>query len=448
MAKRPDISILLLHNLGVIRADFSRGNAEPVFKIEESVDVESTLQESVEHVVAGPSPIASRAVVISTDVWSQIITLPRLSASDLEPEELNEVLKFEAETLSGIEIDEISLAAIPLGRHDDLQRYWVSAIQQNDLDAVHRVLESRGCREIMVAHPAGLSGDPKSSSATTIEVWNELAYFLEEHASKLVKVKQASADQFVSEHRVLLGIDAPEFEINEPIEVRRLTQEPCFNQWAGHVASNFLQRESALTAPLIRISKPASGVALRHLLSAAIAVAVVGFCFWHWNHLQSRNQSLVKQIEEIKKPAEEKKQYDSQLISILEKRAEVESEDASLGDDLKRIQFFLENQSNRIPRLLDLLVELRAPEMVIDEITGSEEGVSISGISLNGEAAQALAKRLREKTVPLGWAVNPARQVGQQKLTTGGPWNYEILLTDTGPFESAVQPRKKSGPAL
>lgn len=125
MAKRPDISIILLYNLGVIRADFNRGNAEPVFKIEESVDVESTLQESVQHVVAGPSPIASRAVVISTDVWSQIITLPRLSVSDLEPEELNEVLKFEAETLSGIEIDEISLAAIPLGRQDDLQRYWV-----------------------------------------------------------------------------------------------------------------------------------------------------------------------------------------------------------------------------------------------------------------------------------------------------------------------------------
>ena len=80
---------------------------------------------------------------------------------------------------------------------------------------------------------------------------------------------------------------------------------------------------------------------------------------------------------------------------------------------------------------------------MILEIGGTEEGVLISGLSLNGESAQALAKRLREKAVPLGWAVNPARQEGQQKLTTGGPWDYEILLTDTGPFESAVQPRKK-----
>jgi hypothetical protein len=164
--------------------------------------------------------------------------------------------------------------------------------------------------------------------------------------------------------------------------------------------------------------------------------------------LKAHNESIIKQIEEIKKPAEEKKQFDSQLISILETRAEVETEDATLGDDLQRVRFFLENQSNRIPRLLDLLVELRAPEMVIEKITGSEEGISISGISLNGEAAQALAKRLREKAVPLGWVVNPARQEGQQKLTTGGPWNYEILLTDTGPFESMVQSRKKSGPAL
>ena len=448
MAKRPDISIILLYNLGVVRADFNRGHREPGLKIQESVDVESTIKESVETVVVGQPPMASRAVVISTDVWSQIIALPRLSVSDIEPEELNEVLKFEAETLSGIEIDEISLAANPLGRQEDLQRYWVSAIQQIDLDAVHRVLESAGCREMVVAHPAGLSGDPKSSSATSIEVWNELAYFLEEHASKLVKVKQATADQFHPEHRLLLGLGAAPHEISEQIDVRDLSRDECFDDWAWRVATNCLQRENELTTPLIRRSRATQGVSLRHLFSAVIAVAVVGFCFWHWNYQQNHNKALIQNIEELKKPAEEKKQYDSQLISILEKRAEVESEDASLGDDLKRIQFFLENQSNRIPKLLNLLVELRAPEMVIEQITGSDEGVSISGISLNGEAAQALAKRLREKTVPLGWAVNPARQVGQQKLTTGGPWNYEILLTDTGPFESAVQPRKKLGPAL
>jgi hypothetical protein len=132
-------------------------------------------------------------------------------------------------------------------------------------------------------------------------------------------------------------------------------------------------------------------------------------------------------------------------MAILEQRAVVEVEDTALGDDLKRISFFLDNQRNRFAKLLNLLIELRTEDLVIQQIGGTEEGVLITGISLNGEAAQALAKRLRERAVELGWAVNPARQEGQQLMTTGGPWKYEILLTDTGPFESAVQPRKKSG---
>ena len=147
----------------------------------------------------------------------------------------------------------------------------------------------------------------------------------------------------------------------------------------------------------------------------------------------------------IKKPAEEKKKSDSQLISLLENRLEVETEDALLADDLKRVRFFLENQNDRIAKLLSLLVELRTNDLVVEEIGGTEAGVLISGISLNGESAQALAKKLRERAVQLGWAVNPAKQDGQQKLSTGGPWKYEILLTDTGPFESAVQSRKKPG---
>ncbi len=132
------------------------------------------------------------------------------------------------------------------------------------------------------------------------------------------------------------------------------------------------------------------------------------------------------------------------MISILEQRTKIESEDASLSDDLKRIRFFLENQSNRIHQLLTLLAELQTDELVIQKINGTEEGVLIEGISLNGKSAQTLAESLRESVLSHGWVVNPARQEGQQKLTTGGPWNFAILLTDTGPFETAVQPRKKN----
>ena len=175
MAKRPDISVIVLYNRGVARADFNKGKPDPVSKIQESVDVESTIKEAVEQVVDGKPVVGSRAIVISTDVWSQIVALPRLSVMDIEPTDLDEVLKFEAETLSGIEIDEISLASTPLGRQDDFQNYWVSAIRQSDLDSVHRVLESASCREIVVAHPAGLSGDPTTIDPEDLDTLQVMA---------------------------------------------------------------------------------------------------------------------------------------------------------------------------------------------------------------------------------------------------------------------------------
>lgn len=448
MARRPDITIILIFSRGVARADFNRGRPEPVRKLIESVDVESTTKEAIEQVVIGQAAIAPRTIVLATDIWSQIIALPRMSVSGIAPEELDEVLKFEAETLSGIEIDEISLAFTSLGRQDELLRYWVSAIRQSDLDAAHRLLESAGGRDIVVAHPAGLSGDPKSSSATTIEVWNELAFFLDDHASKLARIKQASPDLFLPKHQITIGLGATAIELAPNLSAQSLEDDSAFDLWAGQVAQNYFQRQQECIAPLLRISKAPTGFSAKYIVSGLFAIAVIAMCIWHRSYLRQYNESVIQKIAQIKTPAEEKKKYDSQLISILETRAELETEDAALGDDLKRVQFFLDNQSNRIPKLLNLLIELNAPEMVIQKIAGSEEGVMISGVSLNGEAAQALAKRLRERAVPLGWAVNPARQVGQQKLTTGGPWDYDILLTDTGPFDSAVQPRKKSSPAL
>lgn len=445
MAKRPDISVLLLFNRQVVRADFGRDFSNPVLFLHETVDVESTLWDAIEQVTHGQPRLGPRTLVLSTDVWSQIVALPKLSVSGIEPAELNEVLKFEAETLSGIDIDEIALASMPLPPQDDHQQFWVSAIRRSELDEIYKQLESLGCREISIAHPAGLSGDPKGAHAESIEIWDELAFHLVAHASELLAVRQVSSDQFDSVCPILIGGALPERLANRA-NISLLTDESEARQWSGRVAANYYQRLTDIRAPLIRRTKKVSGTPVRHLLSGIIALAVVGFCFWHWQYVRRNNDALRTKIELIKQPAVEKKKYDSQLIAILEQRAEVETEDTALGDDLKRVRFFLDNQSNRFAKLLDLLIELTTEDLVIEQISGTEEGVLISGISLNGESAQALAKRLRERAVTLGWAVNPARQEGQQQLTTGGPWNYEILLTDTGPFESAVQPRKKTNP--
>ena len=444
MAKRSDISILLFFDRQIVRADFGKDVSQPNFYRQETVDVESTLFEAIIQVTQNQPRLGSRTLVLSTDVWSQIVLLPKLSVSGIEPSDLEEVLKFEAETLSGIDIDEISLASTNLGVEDEYQKFWVSAIKSSDLDAINEHLESLGCRDILIAHPSGFAANTEvKSNRQTLEVWEDLVFYLSENSTRLQQVKQLTTDQLVSNKPILTGSQNIEWD-EENTNFEHLTDDAIAKKWAGIVAGNYRKRLDAILAPRLRHFDLATTRPIRHILSGIIALLVVGFCFWHGQHVQQYNKTLQIKISEIKEPADQKKKNDSQLIQILEKRAEVETAVTALGDDLKRITFFLENQNNRFVTLLELLIEMRTEDLVIEQVEGTEEGLLISGVSLNGEAAQGLAKSLRERAVKLGWAVNPARQEGQQKLTTGGPWNYEILLAETGPFESAIQPRKKN----
>lgn len=443
MATKPDFTLILIARMGVVRADFDkRGTLNSILR--ETLDVEAGTADSVKTVIQGHPLPAPRTVVLSTEVWSQPVLLPRQSVAGIESEELRNVLKFEAETLTGIEIDEISLAYSELGRVDDYEQYWVSVIGQSELNEVNALLETSGCREFSIAHPAGLARDTKADSGDlSIESWDSSTYLLSDQASKLVKQKQTSPEEFESDATRLTGSELSP-SVRESFSLAwDLLDDDEFTEWASLVADNLRSGEEGLLAPRIQMARPDSVTPVRHVLSVAIALIAVAFCFWHWNYMKQEQRTLKKRIEEIKKPAEAKKKFDSQLIAIIENRAEVENQDAKLGDDLKQVQFFLENQSNRIAQLMNLLVVERTPDMVINKISGTEEGLTFSGISVNGESAQALAKRLREAATPLGWVVNPAKQVGQEKLTTGGPWNYEIILTDTGPFETSVQARKK-----
>ena len=96
MAKRSDISILLFFDRQIVRADFGKDVSQPNFYRQETVDVESTLFEAIIQVTQNQPRLGSRTLVLSTDVWSQIVLLPKLSVSGIEPSDLEEVLKFEA----------------------------------------------------------------------------------------------------------------------------------------------------------------------------------------------------------------------------------------------------------------------------------------------------------------------------------------------------------------
>lgn len=444
MPRRPEISVILLFNRKGFRADFAKASANAnTVLVQESIDAEATLADAVQAVVEKSGAeklgkLAPKTLVLATDVWSQILSLPRISLGGMEADELEAALRFEAETLSGIEIDDLSLGYTSLGAVGDFEQFWVNVVRQSELEAINAYLEKQGCREITLAHPAGFahSGNEPFDGVTS-EFWDELVYLLTHNGSQLSKVKQATAIPAENCERLLIAtqrtVDASQF----PKSTRTLDNDDAILQWLADVAAVHDARLEKGVAPVLRKAQPRSGTPLRHFTAAVLALAVLGFCFWHWNYMTSQKLRVTQEIARIKQPAQDKKGYDAEVIAILQDRAEVETEYQKLDVERKRIEFFLNSQDDRIAKLLNLLIQHRKPDLVIQSIGGTEDGLEISGFSINGESAQALAKRLRTDLQALGWMVNPAKQKGQEKLTTGGPWDFKILLTDVGPPATA-----------
>lgn len=451
MARRPDITVITLLNQELVRTDFRKNFQVPSFQVLEQVDVEASVGAAIESVLVGHPKPAYKTIFVCSQIWSQVVALPSSSVNGIPEEELQEALKFEAETLSGIEIDQIAIAYSQLSKQDEFHRFWVSAIPKDDLDEVHSILFSYGCRDIFVAHPAGLSHNKSiSNRKSVVEVWENLSYQMQPQAGKLLGVRQVDLIQIPAQSTVLdaSGLDLDWEQADSSVTVRVLDQKEIFQQWVSLIADNYRIKKPELNVPLIRFTKGSTEAPVRHFVSALIASATLGFCLWHYFGQKEQIANLKGQIASVKKPAADKSEYDLLLKKVLADRQTLEGEDEKTSRELMRVQFFLDHQRDRIQKLLQMLVDIRTDDLVVNQIGSSEDGVTISGFMVNGKSAQTLATGLRERAGDLGWDVNPAVLTGQQKLTTGGPWDFVIVLSDVGPDEPvSVNLRVSNGTA-
>ena len=438
LGKKPQVTIIFVADREVVRLDFGRQAAVPTYQFRSEVDAESSLVQSIGLVLQGQPRVGQRVVVLSTTVWSQVLFLPAMSVQGISREELAEALKFEAETLSGLEIDDIAISFLAGERSEDQQKYWVSVFSQIELTLLTQSIQNAGGRVVQVMHPAGAGRLEANLGERQVEFWDRSCFIFEAGKRILGRV-QVSNDESICNPETKL-IFGPENEIGtEPVgkSIRTLAKEVDLFEWASGIAVA-LEGTEVPFAPVLQVVRRTVATPVRHLISLLLAIVIGAFCVWHWFFVSGQNNRLRAEIVKIQEPARKKKKYNSELATILENRNKVAAEAEEVGDQLKRVQFFIDYQKDRFAQLLDLLVELRTDELVIGDLGASEEGVSISGVSLSVESAQAFAKRLRENAVGMGWVVNPAKQEGRQQMTSGGPWDFEILLTDTGPFEKTA----------
>lgn len=447
MSKTPDLTIFLLSDQVVARADYA-GRERPRRTAFRGLprSPEATSLAALESLLEDAGPVGRHVLVLNTEIWSQIISLPAASVTGVRQPELHQALRFEVETLTGIDAEQAQLGITDVTprrrRGPGAERmFWLNVVATEQVRTIVDLMRAHGARAVDLAHPMGMAAAPTGKNCWRLEVWNNQVAWI--HNGKLQKIQsrgsnwgeelQSRLDDpaiarqgsiIVSSASAVEGID------RGGVPLLDLSESDSLATWLDQTADKASDRSSR---PLIQLEKQKreSGRGLVFKLVAAAIVLL--FCGGHWWWLDQQQQKLERDTEALKRPALAKQQYDAELAEVLNQRATVDQEAARMQYQVKRVEFLFKAQTGRLKRLLAMLSEFRTEDLVIQAIEHDPNGLVVRGISLNSYSAPLMANRLREPAQPLGWKIHAATQIGEQKMTNGGPWDFSILFEDIGP---------------
>lgn len=461
MSKRIECSIFLISESEIVRADYGGKSAQHLIDFQRQ-EKDPTLKtaDALRLVVdAKKKNIGRRAFVFETSVWSQIVSVPMRSIEDVQPDELQNALKFEVETLSGIDAINASLGITRLNSDDPtVATFWVNVVASDQFDVITELLKSRGAKWIGVAHPLGFSVDsfltPKNKK--TVELWESVAASFDQRRPLNVvgrtgrwteQLNFASPEDAVENALIIAQHGSYLSDWKSSEQYVDLSEEAPLKSWLQAAARRAIAGIGDF--PLVKTSdQVASTSVLSSTFYRVAAAALVGlFCLWHWNWLDSSEQKVELETKKLLQPETDKRNFDSQLAQVLEQRSKLEQDANETQLKIKKLEFLFEFQTERLGELLALLKKHRTPDLVINRIDPHENGIVVAGLSLNGTSAPELAKRLRVDARPLGWQIHPPTQNGEKKMVSGGPWQFSILLEDVGPGSPIVGASKQDKPA-
>lgn len=442
MSRKSDYTLILVTDKVVVRADFSgtgfRLMQEP--QVQEAT-ANASLLESVRRVIGQGAPATRRLAILSTSVWNQIVSLPRLGIDGVDASQLSEALKYEVEPLVGIDPDSARLGFVELDPVPEHRRFWVNVAQVSDWEAIRDFVGSRKVREVVLAHPVAGSD---SGGKSRIEFWDSSVLQTDEQGRlRQVNHSPATATRWATDFgfdsietalqsgKILLAPENGRSDLPEYDPERMDLNDPA--QLADWMTVAAKRLNAVDNLPSIRRVRKSSGSNKSWLVRAAALIAVTGFCGWHLHWLNTGKNDLRIQIIELEKPGVEKQKYDSMLGDVMQAREESVASSVETKAELQKVRFFFENQTDRLHTLMKKLVELRTSDLVIRKIDVTDRGTTVSGFSLDSEAAPLLTNRLRDAVSDAGWKIHPPSQQGLLKMTNGGPWDFSILLEDVGP---------------
>lgn len=451
-SKRP-ITLLVVLPTKVMRADIKGG---PTPKIKRLVEADrparTPLTAAAELAMSlSDAKPSQRTVLLAEDLWSGIIDIDDRAIHSLDGDELNQMLKFETESLSNLDpmtayLGFIELSPVP----PDTRRFWCTSVASDVMMGVATAVSLRGGRFAFCAHPIGMA-NPEMTGVPWIEFSQVLAGAFSIGGDGLprasIATRSKTSDRWYQALEVNFGSELPEegwlMPAAEPADaykgtLQSLDIEATLNRWLSAVAGRVSRSETIpVVAPLV---PEASARTLTRIGTAAILI-VASACGSHFVWSEREKSAIEQEIVELEESSQEQHQLNADLKMLNEQIDELETELQEAR--VKESELLLiTGRSDRFSLLLKFIASGRDENLVLDEIAVQSTGLQLIGRAIRSDSAANLAMYLSPRIAEMGWKVEAPAMQGTNQLLNGGPWKFAIDLVDIFPKVDA-----KSGSA-
>ena len=393
--------------------------------------------------LTGKKP-AQKTYVIADDFWTGVVDLDERSIHGLSGEDLEQMSRFETESLSTLDpttsrLGFVELSSVP----PDTRRFWGAGVPSEILMGVSQAVRLRGGKLELLANPIGLSS-PDRSGVPWVEFTSEMAGAFAAPAESgalpraYVTQRSSTSDRWYEALGTLFGGNLPQMGWQTTPDDRppaytgsleSLSDELVLERWINGIITR-----TANPSGFPHIAAPQAQTSSKTLAAVGAFAAVVTALLcaslaWTMN---SRVTAMRAEIEQMAGPIAEKKRLDTAIKDIKSKidELDLQAKEATAKRDNLRL---LVDQSDRFSVLLQTLGNHSESDIVLDAIKSGSEGIILSGRAIRSDAVTMLIQHLEPVVSQVGWAVRPPSVTGSNQTTTGGPWSFTMELTERTP---------------
>jgi len=445
-------TIILLTRNELVRADFSRGGREVSGLWRQPRPDLPDLTSVVETALLQAPGVGRRVWVLSTDLWTQTLSLPGLKMAGLTAEQKASALNFEAEGMSGHPAFDSVVGYTTQPAEGQEAGFWLVQTPAAPLAQIDDAVQRAGGRLAGVAHPAGLPMPLGGKSVTTwqrVELWPDALVCLGGNGDGRAEVQvfnfdpqggrwQGQVDQWRAAHgtpdrfEMLVSADVNFTAPRDDVPVAQLSDDTALRRWLSAWASRL--EEKTVRVPYVKPPPRPLSLAQRKAI-AYVLMAIVGIlCAGHYFlWLQPRLAAKQADLQAAQKPRKD-------LDEMQKKTKEMEARRLDIQKQLDGYRA-LATQRHRHAKLLAILGEQRPNDLVIQKIDVAGGELTIHGACLKETMADELAHALVKQSQDLRWEIGQSNKQALRRRADGGPWTFDLTLKELGTESAATTPK-------